>query len=104
LQAQRIALINLKREVYRLALRREEYLRTTKILYCDTLPNLEAHLARTAAQILPILDTPKAKEGTAELKECSARNYWILFECLKLEIGESQAAIDALQSREDLER
>lgn len=87
LQGQRIALINLKREVYRLALRREEYLRTSRILFSDTLPNLEAHLARTAHQLTPLLDSPSAKEGVKQLKEVSAHNYWLLFECIKLEIG-----------------
>jgi hypothetical protein len=59
-QGQRIALINLKREVYRLALRREEYLRTSKILFSDTLPNLEGHLSKTASQAVPVLDCPSA--------------------------------------------
>lgn len=47
LQSQRISLINLKREIFKLALKREKYIRASKILYFNALPNFETHLLKT---------------------------------------------------------
>jgi hypothetical protein len=72
-------------------------LRTAKILYCDTLPNLEAHLVDTTEKVnLVLMENQKIKDTVVEFKEFNSRNYWILYETLKLEIAEAQAMVDAL--------
>lgn len=43
-----------------------------------------------------LANNEQVKESITVLKECNAKNYWLLFEALKLEIAESQAMIEAL--------
>ena len=99
------ALILAKKDLYRLAVRREDYLKSMGDLYSDALPEFEKYIASSCEEATTVLlSNELSRKKISEANTSKADSYWIVYEALRLEIRESRAAVEIIHNRQLVER